>query len=402
MVVPTLVFGLSPSILFFRILYLVAYALLMALFLTAGVSHYILVYLLIPYWMLRRIPRQRGTGSCRRCTKAVFLSMGRQLCVYTFPDLFKMHKTHSVDGSKMREFMVFLDRKVERSLPLIAAFCCIIYGILYSSVTVFLQYFLWEQNSGKCIEKDNHDRPVFCYNKSYHLQDCSVYNETELRELHFDCYTIALVGGISIAFAAALAVVKVATLGITICVKVTEGYFKLTKNPPWKWPWMCSLGCSRKCADRVYLITSFILLFFVVPPVLSCLISIALMQPSYPKIFSTIGTPILNDYILLAIPALICHPLGLVIFIYLHAHCDKGEYVSIAADQRPLDPRDWDVESESSVAERQHDEASRQRECGDIIGEASGGPERAPLIDDNSDVTPTYGSTVRSDLSSRA
>ena len=401
MAVPTLVFTLSPSILFFKILNWLAFALLMALYYPTVVFHLVLVYLLIPYWMLRRIPRQRGTGSCRRCTKAVFLSMGRRLCVYTFPVLFKMHKIHSDDSGKTREFMVFLDRKVERSLPLIAAFCCIISGILYSSVAVFLQYFLVEKNLGKCIEEDNHDRPVFCYNNSDHLQDCAVYNETELRVLHFDCYTIALVGGISIAFAAALAVVKVATLGITICVKVTEGYFKLTKNPPWKWPWMCSLGCSRKCADRVYLITSFILLFPVVPLVISCFIVIAFTQPSHAKLLPSIGTPLLNFNTLSIVPTLICHPLGLVI-LYLHAHCDKGEYVSIAADQRPLDPRDWDEESESPLTEGQHDEASRQRESGDINGEASGGPERAPLIDDNSDVTPTYGSTVRSDLSSHA
>ena len=397
MAVPTLVFTLSPSILFFKILNWLAFALLMALYYPTVVFHLVLVYLLIPYWMLRRIPRQRGTGSCRRCTKAVFLSMGRRLCVYTFPVLFKMHKIHSDDSSKTREFMVFLDRKVERSLPLIAAFYCIISGILCSSVAVFLQYFLVEKSLGKCIEEDNHDRPVFCYNSSNHLQDCAVYNETELQEL--DCYTIALVGGISIAFAAALAVVKVATLGITICVKVTEGYFKLTKNPPWKWPWMCSLGCSRKCADRVYLIISAILLFSVGPLVLSYFIFIAFLQPSSSKLLLPIGTPILNSYILSLVPTLICHPLGLVI-LYLHAHCGKGEYVSIAADQRPLDQCDWDEESESSVNEREHDEA--EGECGDINGEASGGPEHAPLIADNSDVTPTYGSTVRSELSSRA
>ena len=45
--------------------------------------------------------------------------------------------------------------------------------------------------------------------------------------------------------------------------------------------------------------------------------------------------------------------------IYLFTnHCDKGEYIRFGADQRPPDPRDWDVESEASVTEGEHDEAS--------------------------------------------
>ena len=41
----------------------------------------------------------------------------------------------------------------------------------------------------------------------------------------------------------------------------------------------------------------------------------------------------------------------------MEAHCSRGEYISIAADQRPPDPRDWDVESEASVTEGKQDEA---------------------------------------------
>ena len=43
---------------------------------------------------------------------------------------------------------------------------------------------------------------------------------------------------------------------------------------------------------------------------------------------------------------------------YSKAHCSKGEYISIAAEQRPPDPRDWDAESEASVTEGEHDEAN--------------------------------------------
>ena len=54
---------------------------------------------------------------------------------------------------------------------------------------------------------------------------------------------------------------------------------------------------------------------------------------------------------------------GLPVMIYLFTnHCDKGEYISIAADQGPPDQRDWDVESEASVTEREHDESNGNTE----------------------------------------
>ena len=37
---------------------------------------------------------------------------------------------------------------------------------------------------------------------------------------------------------------------------------------------------------------------------------------------------------------------------------NKGEYISIGADQWPPDQRDWDMESEASVTEGEHDEAN--------------------------------------------
>ena len=70
-----------------------------------------------------------------------FLFVGRRLCVYTFPALFRIHKTHSGGGSQMRSFMGFLgflDRKVENSLILASAFWSIVCSILCSSTKVFL------------------------------------------------------------------------------------------------------------------------------------------------------------------------------------------------------------------------------------------------------------------------
>ena len=53
----------------------------------------------------------------------------------------------------------------------------------------------------------------------------------------------------------------------------------------------------------------------------------------------------------------------------MEAHCSKEEYISIAEDQRPPDPRDWDVESEASVTEGEHDEANTAGESNIINSE---------------------------------
>ena len=148
-----------------------------------------------------------------------FLSVGRWLCVYTFPALFKMHKTRSDCGNPMRSFMGFLgflDRKVENSLILVSAFWSIVCSILCSSTKVFLQYFPVEV-SAECLETDNHGRTLFCYSNSSLPVDCANFSVTELRELQFQCYT-----GLGIAVAATLGLAKVAIVGVTIIVKVTE------------------------------------------------------------------------------------------------------------------------------------------------------------------------------------
>ena len=371
MVVPTLpVFGVTPPFMLFYILTWLVVAFVLVLHAAAIVSTFVLI-LLIPYWMLRRrIPRQRGPRGCCGCMKTVFLCVGRWLCVHTFPALFKMHKTRSGHGSQMRSFMVFLDRKVESSLTLVAAFCCMVYSVCYSSTIVFIQYFPVER-SEECLEKDSHSRPLFCYSRSSNSSlpvDCAEYNVTELRELQFACFTIAIPGhGLGIAIAAALGLAKVTIVSITIFVKITEGYFKMTKKfkPSRKLPWWCCLG-SRKCANGIYVVSSLLLLTIIVPLVSTCL-SLSLVIAN--TITDVDLTPLYDsDYMFF--PVLVCFPLSYVI-VYLKDHCDKGEYASFAADQRPLDPRDWDVESGSSVTAGQQDEAG--------TGGASGGTNGVAL-----------------------
>ena len=245
--------------------------------------------------------------------------------MYTFPALFKMHKTRSGRGKPTRSFMIFFDQKVENSLILVTAFCSIVCSILCSSTKVFLRYFPVEV-SRECLEKDSHGQSLFCYliNSSLPM-DCANFSVTELRELQFQCYAIAPPTSLGIAVAAALGLAKVAIVGGTIFVKVTEGFFNMTKNPPQKLQEVCCPNrVTRKCANRIYSILSktFLLIVSVIAP-LSGLIYAAFDA----------DTPVLYK-------------------LYYLAYTTKGEYIRFAADMR----RDWDVESET---DGEHDEASR-------------------------------------------
>ena len=362
MVVPTLpVIGVTPPIIVFITLEWLAFSFVYALLVAAIVSFGVM-------WTshCRRIPMQCGPRSYRRL-KTLFLFVGRMLCVHTFPALFKIHKTRSGHGSQMRKFMVFLDRKVERSLTLIAAFCSIVYSIFCSSTMVFLRYFPVE-GSEEWHKKDSHGRSLFCYSTSRNSSlpvDCAEYSVTELQELDFDCYAIVLPTGLGIAVAAALGLAKVAIVGITIFVKFSEGYFNMTKNdpPPKVQKWCC--GGSRKRAIRIYIVLSIAFL------VIASLVT-SLFGPIFLVVYATTDPHLLHLLYYLAymiLPMLISVPLGYIIY-YLEAHCDKGEYASFAADQKPLDPRDWDVESESSMTAGQEDEANMDGEGDNISGEA--------------------------------
>ena len=223
MVVPTLpVIGVAPPFELFQTMNWIAIALGYVLLIAAVVSTLVLLKpLLIPILYCikpsSKTPQQHGLGSCRRCMNSVFLFVGRWLCVQAFPALFKMHKTRSDHGGQTREFMVFLDRSVESSVQLIAAFCCIVCCIFFISAAVFFQYFPVEVST-ECLEKDNHGRTLFCYSDSSLINsslpvDCANFSVTELRKLQFQCYTIAVPAGLGIAIAVALALAKVAIMG---------------------------------------------------------------------------------------------------------------------------------------------------------------------------------------------
>ena len=381
MTVPTLpVIGIKPSVAFFHTLESLASGLVLAFLGGAIFSSLQLAYagLLELILCSNQTPRQHQPDGCCKFIKTAFLFVGRRLCVYTFPALFKMHKTRSGRGRQLRKFMVFLDREVHSSLLLIAAFHSIIFSIFCSCSTVFLRYFPVEE-SAQCLEKDIHDRSLFCYLSNTSIinssiidpslpVDCANYSVTELQELRFQCYAIAIPVGLGIAVAATLGLAKVAIVGVTFYVKVTEWFFTVAKNPPRKLQEVCCRNCGkRQCGIYIYMYIS--CLFLCTVAVITLVIGIFSIT-DYAK---RDQDPIHIMYYIanMLLPLLIYFPLGYVI-VYLSNHCDKGEYASFAADQRPPDPSDWDVESQSSVTSGQHDEYFGSERLGGELDRAEG------------------------------
>ena len=200
------------------------------------------------------------------------------------------------------------------------------------------------------------------------------------------CYAIAL-PGFGIAVAAALGLAKVAIVGVTICVKVTEGYFKMTNDPPQILSrWFC--GCRRQCANGTYDALSFLLFCIILPSLSYITLPFIILQ-----IHTEIDLKSQFDWDILSFPVLVFYPLWYII-VYLETHCDKGEYISIGADMKPPDQRDWDVESETSVTEGEQDKASNGGESGNIDEEAPTDIEETLLIEARSNVDYTeFGAT---------
>ena len=362
MVVPTLpLFNVQPSLSFFQALQWLAISVVYVLLLVAGVS-----LAVTPLTQLVLLCRCSTTRQCQpiRYVKKKLLFAGRRLCAFTFPVLFKKHKTHTGRGNQMREFMVFLNRKVENNLVIVPSCCSLGFNIFCTASMVFFRYFLVE-DSVKCLETDSHGRSLFCYLSNSSLPvDCANFSLTELREIQFECYPAAL-HSLSIAVTEAYGLFKVARISVSFYIKAIEGLFTLTKNTPENQQRVTegrSSNDRKICAkNKMLTISSFTLL---------CIVAIVLSTAPAVQLWLKINSdspPFLLVHKLYYVaytllPMLICIPLMYVIFQLLK-HCDKGEYASFAADQRPPDPRDWD---EESATEEQQDEAST---CSSSTGE---------------------------------
>ena len=280
----------KPPKLFFEVMLWLNVALA---FVLAAVVHLvsIIVFLALIYTITQLLcwmccgwgtERQSQPCGCCRWMETVLLAMGRLLCVNMFPALFKKHKTHSVRSSQTtRVFMVFLDRKVENDLVLVAAFCSIVYIIIALAALVFIQYFPVNlEFSEECREEDNNGRALFCYDLGSNSSlpvDCSMYNQTETP---LNCYAIAL-PGFGIGIAAAFGFAKVATIGITVFVKIAEGVFTMTMKSSKKlqeWHHCHSPTCLLSMALQISANITFIALSLAILAVMiavTCCISLA-------------------------------------------------------------------------------------------------------------------------------
>ena len=354
---PTLpLIGVTPNVAFFHTLEWLALGLVLVL-LVGAFSFSFLLVAIVRVCLVQNLGQHHPDGCCRHI-KTAFLSVGKWLCVYTFPALFKMHKTRSGRGRQLRKFMVFLDREVHfqdntDSLLLITAFYSIILSIFCSSAGVFFRYFPVEK-SAECLETDNHGRTLFCYSNSSLPVDCANFSLTELRELQFQCYAIALPAGLGIAVAAALGLAKVVIVGVTFYVKVTEWFFTVAKNPPRKLQEVCCCNCGkRQCGICMSIYVVMTVFFLCTVAVITLVCGMFFVADYADRDQDPIHITYYVAYVLL--PMLICFSL-LIVISYLTSHCDKGEYASIGADQRPPNPSDCGVESQPSVTSRQHDE----------------------------------------------
>ena len=169
---------------------------------------------------------------------------------------------------------------------------------------------------------------------------------------------------IGIALAAAMALTKVVIVSVTVYVKVTDGFFKMTKNPPQKLkmclsrciPRWCCCRYSRKCANNVYIVSTLVVITLVAHVIAAVSLTIVILNKVGQLDVSLESYQI--AYIIL--PLLLSVQLS-IIMAFLVGHCEQGEYVSFASEQRPPDPRDWDIDvgSESSLAEEQQDESEQ-------------------------------------------
>ena len=377
MATPSLFLIGTPPELFFTMLLLLDCILAYVLFAVAFLVSFILFLALIISMQLLRwmncgwgTKRQSQPCGCCRWMKTVFLSMGRLLCVNMFPALFKKHKTRSVRSSQMtRVFMVFLGRKVENDLVLVAAFCSIVYIIFALAALVFIQYFpVHVEYSEECHKEDSHGRALFCYEYGLNSSqpwpvDCSMYNQTEISPVPgahnyavmpvLNCYSIAF-PGFGVGIAAAFGFAKVAIIGITIFVKIAEGVFTMTVKGSRKlqeWHQCHSSTCLLSKTLQMIANITFIVLSLAILAIMiavTCCISLATVQNVNTKALPLkVSHQFYINYIILA--PLIFFTMAYIL-IKLPFHCKQGEYTSLAKEQRPPNPLDWDVESELSVA----------------------------------------------------
>ena len=273
-----------------------------------------------------------------KCTWIVdFLTKGsRILNVVMFPGLFNKHKDRDLDKSRSnkrwitRKFILFLDRRVENNFQIIISFYFLSLAIFSTGLLAFFRYIPVEISS-ECLRKDDHDRDLFCYtNGSAWPVDCAAYNSTnsDLQEIDFLCYSFS-VFDLGIAIAAAAALAKLATVCITIYIRVSEFVYKKSKDRTSK--------CPSTCYGVHIVITSFVLLGLLLASEFGIAIIIA------ERVASGEGHRLKRTYIAYAVLLFAILPPLITITSNLPKHFSQEEYISYCKHQLPHSAEARDV-----------------------------------------------------------
>ena len=272
-----------------------------------------------------------------KCTRMVdFLTKGsrivytgsRILNVFLFPGLFKklkdrdQYKSQANNRLVTRVFILFLDRRVEDNFQIIISFYILSLAIFSAGLLAFFRYIPVEISS-ECLRRDDQGRDLFCYLNGSTWPpictalpvDCAKYNSTnsDMQEIDFLCYSLS-VFDLGIAIAATAALVNLATVGITIYIKVNEFFYKKNIDKTSK--------CPCKCYGVGIAIVSLALLVIFVAFELGIDIIIAELVASGEGLYLN------HTYIAYAILPVVILPPLIIITCNLPKHCKQEEYIS--------------------------------------------------------------------------
>ena len=277
-----------------------------------------------------------------KCTWVVDLLIkgSRILNVFMFPGLFKKLKDRDQRRRQAnnrlvtRVFILFLDRRVENNFWIIISFYILSLAIFSAGLLAFFRYIPVEISS-ECLRRDDQGRDLFCYLNGSTWPpictalpvDCAKYNSTnsDMQEIDFLCYSLS-VFDLGIAIAATAALVNLATVGITIYIKVNEFFYKKnidkTSNDDDDDDIDKTSKCPCKCYGVGIAIVSLVLLVLFVAFELGIDVIIAEL------VASGEGLHLKYTYIAYAILPLVILPPLTIITCNLPKHCSQEEYIS--------------------------------------------------------------------------
>ena len=285
---------------------------------------------------------------CGGCLRPLLIWVSRELIIMMFPGLFKKHKdrcrNHGDNCSVTRTSILFLDRNVDNNFSILFMFFMLSLSVFSVALLLFFRH-VPVVFSSECRNRDDEFRDLFCYtSESDWPVDCTTYNSTEHEEMKFDCYAISILE-LGIAIAAVMALAKIATLSITIYIRVSELVYM--------WSQRNTRRCRVISAKRIY-VTCWAVSFVI----LQCL-AIVICTLAYVLIWDRLSTiegwqSTLPYFAYVLLPLWLFPLASTVLSIRIFSkHCDQEEYIGYSQVQLPSSVINCDGHVESG---NDHDE----------------------------------------------